>query len=164
MKTLKNGPQKLLIIGPNLFFSQSSPAHSPKPKIDFIYYKYVPRRICLLICGEKMSGVIGNSLTYQQRRLPSTLSQKRTTNPKKKTNMELDLGTKADQSNLSSLRGWTSSRDPSLISLDIVNLKCWQIIYTYQYLHVNLCLSLIIYGQELGCIPSSLQTYRCLSF
>jgi hypothetical protein len=28
MKTKKNGPQKLLIIGPNLFFH--SPAHSPE--------------------------------------------------------------------------------------------------------------------------------------
>ena len=50
IKTLKNGPQKLLIIDPNLFFSQSSPAHSPHPRIDFSYYKYVPRHICLLIC------------------------------------------------------------------------------------------------------------------
>ena len=37
MKTLKNGPQKLLIIGQNLFFSQSSPANSPQPKIDFFH-------------------------------------------------------------------------------------------------------------------------------
>jgi hypothetical protein len=29
-ENFKNGPQKLLIIGPNLFFSQSSPAHSPE--------------------------------------------------------------------------------------------------------------------------------------
>ena len=53
MKTLKNEPQKLLIIGPNLFFSQSNLAHSPQLKIDFSYYKYVPRHICLLICGSK---------------------------------------------------------------------------------------------------------------
>ena len=33
MKTLKNNPQKLLIIGPNLFFN--SPDHSQKPRIDF---------------------------------------------------------------------------------------------------------------------------------
>ena len=34
MKTLKNGPQKLLIIGPNLFFH--SPAHRPKLISDII--------------------------------------------------------------------------------------------------------------------------------
>ena len=50
MKTLKNGPQKLLIIGPNLFFSQSS----PQPMIDFSYYKYVPRPICLLIFAVRL--------------------------------------------------------------------------------------------------------------
>ena len=36
---------------PNAFFSQSNPDHSPQLKIDFSYYKYVPRLICLLICG-----------------------------------------------------------------------------------------------------------------
>ena len=52
MKTFKYGPQKLLIIGPNLFFTvQSSPAHSTQPKIDFSNYKYVPRLICLHICA-----------------------------------------------------------------------------------------------------------------
>ena len=30
MKTLKNRPQKLLIIGPDPFISQSSPDHSPE--------------------------------------------------------------------------------------------------------------------------------------
>ena len=45
MKTLKNEPQKLLIIGPNLFFSPS-----PQPRIYFSYYKYLPRHICFLIC------------------------------------------------------------------------------------------------------------------
>ena len=30
MKTLKNWPQKLLIIGPDPFISQSSPDHSPE--------------------------------------------------------------------------------------------------------------------------------------
>ena len=39
IKTLKNGPQKLLIIGPNPFISQSSPDHSPQPRIDFSYYE-----------------------------------------------------------------------------------------------------------------------------
>ena len=31
IKTLKNGPQKLLIIGQDPFISQSSPEHSPQP-------------------------------------------------------------------------------------------------------------------------------------
>ena len=35
---------------PKPFFSQSSPAHSPHPKIDFSYYEYVQRLICLLFC------------------------------------------------------------------------------------------------------------------
>ena len=43
---MKNGPQKLLIIGLDTFILQSS----PQPKIDFSYYEYVPRPICLLIC------------------------------------------------------------------------------------------------------------------
>ena len=30
METKKTGPQTLLIIGPNLFFSQSNPTHSPE--------------------------------------------------------------------------------------------------------------------------------------
>ena len=50
MKTLKNGSQKLLIISPNLF-PQSSPDHSPQPRIDISYYKHVPRLIRLLICA-----------------------------------------------------------------------------------------------------------------
>ena len=49
MKTKKNRPQKLLIIGPNLFFH--SPAHSQQPKIDFSYHKNVPPSICSLICA-----------------------------------------------------------------------------------------------------------------
>ena len=48
MKTLKNGPQNLLIIGPNLLFH--SPTHSQQPKIDFSYHKNVPPSICSLIC------------------------------------------------------------------------------------------------------------------
>ena len=40
----------LLIIGPDPFISQSSPDHSPQPRINFSYYKYVPRHICFLIC------------------------------------------------------------------------------------------------------------------
>ena len=50
IKTLKNGPQKLLIIGLNPFISQSSPEHSPQPRIDFSYYEISGPDICFLIC------------------------------------------------------------------------------------------------------------------
>ena len=51
IKTLKNGPQKLLIIGPDPFISQSSPDQSPQPRIDFSYYEISGPDICSLICG-----------------------------------------------------------------------------------------------------------------
>ena len=47
-KKWKNGPQKLLIIG--LFFPQSSPGHSPQPKIDFSYHEILEPDIYSLIC------------------------------------------------------------------------------------------------------------------
>ena len=50
MKTLKKTGLKFTHNRQKPFFSQSSPAHSPQPKIDFSYYEYVPRHICLLIC------------------------------------------------------------------------------------------------------------------
>jgi hypothetical protein len=50
IKTLKNGPQKLLIIGPNPFISQSSPDHRPQPRIDFSCYEISGPDICSLIC------------------------------------------------------------------------------------------------------------------
>ena len=50
MSTLRNGPQKLLIIGPDPFISQSSPYHSPQPRIDFSYYEISGPDICSLIC------------------------------------------------------------------------------------------------------------------
>ena len=37
MKSWKNHPKKLLRISPDPFFPQSSPGHSPQPKIDFPY-------------------------------------------------------------------------------------------------------------------------------
>jgi hypothetical protein len=46
IKTLKNGPQKLLIIGPDPFISQPSPDHSPQPRIDFSYYEISGPDIC----------------------------------------------------------------------------------------------------------------------
>ena len=53
IKTLKNWPQKLLIISPNPFISQSSPDHSPQPRIDFSYYKISGPDICSLICVDQ---------------------------------------------------------------------------------------------------------------
>ena len=52
-KNMKNGPQKLLIIGPDSFISQSSPDHSPQPRIDFSYYEISGPDICSLICVKK---------------------------------------------------------------------------------------------------------------
>jgi hypothetical protein len=40
----------LLIIGPNPFISQSSPDHSPQPRIDFSYYEISGPDICSLFC------------------------------------------------------------------------------------------------------------------
>ena len=44
----------MLILGPN-FFSQYWPGCPNQPRIDFSYYKYVPRLICLLICDTQVS-------------------------------------------------------------------------------------------------------------
>ena len=52
IKTLKNWHQKLLIIGPEPFISQSSPDHSPKARIDFSYYAISGPDICSLIPGQ----------------------------------------------------------------------------------------------------------------
>ena len=41
----------MLIIGPNPFIPQSSPDHSPQPRIDFSYYEISGPDICSLICG-----------------------------------------------------------------------------------------------------------------
>ena len=48
--SLKNWHQKLLIISPDPFFPQSSPDHSPQPRIDFPYYEILLPDICSLIC------------------------------------------------------------------------------------------------------------------
>ena len=45
----------MLIIGPTPFFSQSSPDHSPQPRIDFSYYEISGPDICSLICGQVYS-------------------------------------------------------------------------------------------------------------
>ena len=57
-KKWKNGPQKLLIIGPDPFISQSSPDHSPQPRIDFSYYEISGPDICSLICATIMVSVV----------------------------------------------------------------------------------------------------------
>ena len=49
-KTWKDRPQKLVIIGPDPFISQSSPDHSPQPRIDFSYCEISGPDICSLIC------------------------------------------------------------------------------------------------------------------
>ena len=53
-KKWKNGPQKLLIIGPDPFITQTSPGHSPQPKIDFPYHEVSGPDICSLICEASM--------------------------------------------------------------------------------------------------------------
>ena len=50
MKNWKNHPKKLLRIGPDPFFPQSSPGHSPQPKINFPYWEISGPDICSLIC------------------------------------------------------------------------------------------------------------------
>ena len=50
MKTSENRPQKLLLIGPNLFFLSPAQPTAQSPKLIIHCYKYVPRPICLLIC------------------------------------------------------------------------------------------------------------------
>ena len=59
--TFQCGPYNIFKKSLNKFFAHenlkkraSKVAHnrpSPQPKIDFSYYRYVPRRICLLICA-----------------------------------------------------------------------------------------------------------------
>ena len=57
-KKWKNGPQKLLIIGPDPFILQSRPDHSPLPRIDFSYYEISGPDICSLICELSQSAAI----------------------------------------------------------------------------------------------------------
>ena len=39
---------------PQTFFSQVRPGCPNQPRIDFSYYKNVPRLVCLLICGRNL--------------------------------------------------------------------------------------------------------------
>ena len=61
-KTKKNRPQKLLIISPDLFSSQSSPDHSSQPRIDFSYYGISGPDICSLICDWSSNHVDRNQI------------------------------------------------------------------------------------------------------
>ena len=54
LKKWKNGPQKLLIIGPDPFFPQSSPGHSLQLKIDFPYHEISGPDICSPICAQHL--------------------------------------------------------------------------------------------------------------
>ena len=64
-KKWKNGPQKLLIIGPDPFISQSSPDHSPQSRIDFSYYQILGPDICSLICALRArNGFAGCCLVF----------------------------------------------------------------------------------------------------
>ena len=50
IRTQNSGPQKLLIISPDPFISQSSPDNSPQPRIEFSYCEILGPDICSLIC------------------------------------------------------------------------------------------------------------------
>ena len=50
MKTLKNGPQKLLIIDPNPFFHSPAQTTAHSPELVFSYYEISGADICSLIC------------------------------------------------------------------------------------------------------------------
>ena len=54
---------------PNPFFSQSSPNHSPQPRIDFSYYEISGPDICSLICESKyfMYKRIQNKKVFDQK-------------------------------------------------------------------------------------------------
>ena len=64
----KNHPKTLLIIGQNPFIPQSSPGHSPQPKIDFPYYEISGPNMCSLICGAaagvRLPFLIGSSFQH----------------------------------------------------------------------------------------------------
>ena len=64
MKTQKKHPQKLLIINPKLFFKYW-PGCPNQPRINFSCYKYVPRLICLLICGLQPNKHFNKKLTTE---------------------------------------------------------------------------------------------------
>ena len=76
MKIGKNGSQKMLIIGPKLFFTVLHGCPN-QPRIDFSYHKYVPRLICLLICGQQFLIDLMNSESFFKRTSCSDLGASR---------------------------------------------------------------------------------------
>ena len=54
-ENIKKWASKVAHDWPQTFFSQVWPGCPNQPRIDFSYYKYVPRLICLLICGKQPS-------------------------------------------------------------------------------------------------------------
>ena len=48
---MKETPSKVAQIGPDPFISQSSPDHSPQPRIDFSYHEISGPDICSHICA-----------------------------------------------------------------------------------------------------------------
>ena len=57
-ETWKYRPQKLLIIGPDPFISQSRPDQSPQARIDVSYFEISGPDICSLICELSYSAII----------------------------------------------------------------------------------------------------------
>ena len=64
IKTFLYVPEKLLIIGPDPFISQSSPDHSLQPRIDFSYYEISGPDICSLICANAIDSTKINSIYF----------------------------------------------------------------------------------------------------
>ena len=62
-KKWKKRPQKLLIISPDPYISQSSPDHSPQPRIDFPFYEISGPDICSLtyLCPALMDTFVVHS-------------------------------------------------------------------------------------------------------
>ena len=58
---MKKPPSKVAHNRPLIFF-QYWPGCPNQPRIDFSYYKYVPRLICLLICAEQLFAKWLNSM------------------------------------------------------------------------------------------------------
>ena len=61
-KNFKKRSSKVAHNWPKPFFPQSSPAHSPQPKIDFLFYEISGPDICSLICGYFLTGFCNQKL------------------------------------------------------------------------------------------------------
>ena len=64
LENIKKCPQKLLIIGPKLFFSQVQPGCPDQPRIDFSYHKMSGTSICSLICEFYPSKCLPNRIRF----------------------------------------------------------------------------------------------------